>query len=209
MPEFYVLTLIAKIHLVKAHARGEFAAAIDDVRHLAKLYFTHEYLLSTMLGIALLNVTQNVATSLKEPFTAIESKEALLALRQRLFVSMYSINALAEPALAQTTAGAPRFVRCVLLTEQSYMRTVTSLPADADCWFENARFELAHPWQREEEDAFVALSPPAMLGGWIVHAVYPSGVRQLEKDLRAADQLPTDDGWARTESEYLGRLLRH
>lgn len=205
LPELLVLQRLSKIHLVKAHASGHFAEAVEDVRHLARLLFTQEYLLTSMFGIALLHITHNLAAKLGEDLEFPETKEELDALRRRLFVSYYSVIPLSPLAHAQNTPSAPRFVRCVTLTEQAFGRELSALPPDADCWFENARFELTHPWKGPELDSVAALSAPARIGGHIAFALID--LTSLRDQLLAADELPADDAWEGAVSEYLTRTM--
>ena len=133
------------------------------------------------------------------------TKEELDALRRRLFVSYYSVIPLSPLAHAQNTPSAPRFVRCVTLTEQAFGRELSALPPDADCWFENARFELTHPWKGPELDSVAALSAPARIGGHIAFALID--LTSLRDQLLAADELPADDAWEGAVSEYLTRTM--
>lgn len=208
LPNFVALQSLAKIHLLKGHANGHFAEAAAEVRHLARLLFTNEYLLTSMLGIAVINITHKLAQTLGEADEISETKEQLMDLRLRLFTATFSINRLVPPQLAESAPGTPRFVRCVVLTEQTFMSATTTLPTDADCSFENARFELAHPWKQNERAHLELLSLPAQLGGRVARALFASQLTELEEQLAAAEELPADDAWETAQSEYMSLLLR-
>ncbi len=207
LPNFLVLQSLAKVHLLKGHASGHFAEAAADVRHLAQLLFTQEYLYSAMFGIALLSITQHLAESLGEPDEFPLSKVQLADLRVRLFTSEFSISTLAPPATAQNTSTAPRFVRCVVLTEQAFMSVIKELPADAECSFEDARFELAHPWKQNEQAHLELLSGPAQLGGRLARVLFASQFVDLEAQLLEAEELPADGEWETGRSELTAHLL--
>lgn len=67
LPVLFVLQPLAKLHLLKGHADGRLDAAADDVRHLARLLFTAEYLLTAMYGAALLGIEQRITALLGAP----------------------------------------------------------------------------------------------------------------------------------------------
>lgn len=92
------------------------------------------------------------------------------------------------------------FLRCVGVTEEAFMNLAPSL--DDSCWFENARFDLAHRYRPPASaTAFDALSPPARLGGRIAHLLAPAWSAPMEMLLSDADELPATGQWHTAVSE--------
>ena len=85
------------------------------------------------------------------------------------------------------------------------MKRLTSLPDDPECWLENARYELKHPYQQPPEEPFEPLSTPAMLGGKLARVVGFNA--PLERQLVALQQLPATGQWSTATAPSLERLV--
>lgn len=204
VPRLLELQTLAKLHLLKGATGGRRAEAVSEVRHLAHLLFTGEYLVNVMVGIALIRIEHRLATVCGTP-NSLEPVR-FEAMKKRLFAMMYANNALLTADEPQWR-GEPRFFRCVAITELAFTRQLAALPDEPGCWLENARFELTRPYQPPEEAPFANLSTPAWVGGTIAHAVAPGWSAPLEAQLVAAERLPARGGWSIAASQSLERLL--
>ncbi len=204
LPNFFDLQNGAKLHLTRNEDREE---AAQDVRHLARLLFTHEYLVSAMVGLALLSIEARswelAGDAWSTPPLTDADREAV---RQHLFTALFGVNPLAPQALVESTVAAmPGFRRRLLLTEQSFARNLTALPESAGFTLENARWELAHPYVTSGGDPSPALTWPAAVGGAMVKRLAPERFAQLAILLNQADALPARGRWASGQSESMDR----
>lgn len=192
---------LAKIHMLKGVATNRRAESVAEVRHVARLLFSGEYLVNVMFGIALLRIEHRIAVVCGAP-TSLEPVR-LEALKKRVFAMMFANNELL--ATDAPWKNEPRFFRCTAITELAFMKRLPALPDDKECWLENARYELTHPYQQPPEDPFAMLSGPASLGGQLTHAL--SLKPELERQLLALQQLPATGQWSLATSPSLERLV--
>ncbi len=202
-PNFIDLQNGAKLHLIRNEDQEE---AAQDVRHLARLLFTHEYLVSAMVGLALLSIEARswelAGNAWSKPPLTDADREAV---RQHLFTALFGVNPLAPQEIVESTvSGMPGFRRRLLLTEQSFARNLTALSESAGT-LESARWELAHPYVTSEGDPSPALTWPAALGGAMVKRLAPERFAQLAILLNQADALPARGRWASGQSESMDR----
>lgn len=194
---------LAKIHMLKGVATNRRAESVAEVRHVAKLLFSGEYLVNVMFGVALLRIEHRISVVCGAP-TSLEPVR-LEALKKRVFAMMFANNELLTKPGEEAWKKEPRFFRCTAITELAFMKRLSPLPDDKECWLENARYELAHPYQQPPEDPFAMLSVPATLGAQLAHAV--GFKKQLENQLLAVQQLPATGQWSLATSQSLERLV--
>lgn len=206
VPRLLELQTLAKLHLLKGATSGRRAEAVNEVRHLAHLLFTGEYLVNVMVGIALIRIEHRLATVCGTP-NSLEPVR-FEAMKKRLFAMLFANNQLLRPARGEAPwRTEPRFFRCVAITELAFMKQLPSLPTEPGCWLENARYELNRPYQQPPEDPFIALSTPAYVGGRLAHALAPGWSTSLEAQLIAAEQLPSTGRWGDAGSQSLELML--
>lgn len=205
LPDLGALQDLAKLHLLLADDAEQ---AAQDVRHLAHLFFTHEYLLSAVLGVALLSIEEKAWESSEKRWSSPPlTKDDREFLRTHLVTATFAINPLAPASLSTATVEAlPRFRRCLLVTEQAFMQTRTELPAPEQCLFEHARWELAHPLEQPPAQSLGALSGPARAGALVVEWLAPERFAALAGQLDSADGLPAAGRWSSRQSERHERL---
>jgi hypothetical protein len=206
LPNLIDLQHAAKLHLLEA---DDPEAAAQDVRHLARLLFTHHYLMSAMIGIALLSVEAGSWEQSSSKWSLPPLSEAeRLAVRRHLFAAVYALSDLAPEALTRATIDdAPGFRRCVLFTESAFMRRLPRLPEANECALEQARFELEHPWVQPRPDDSALLSWPARAGGQLARYVLPARHARTCALLGSADGLPADDRWDELLNEAKARPI--
>ena len=192
---------LAKIHMLKGVATNRRAESVAEVRHVAKLLFSGEYLVNVMFGVALLRIEHRIAIVCGSP-TSLEPVR-LEALKKRVFAMMFANNELI--AIGEPWRKEPRFFRCTAITELAFMKRLATLPDDKECWLENARYELSHPYQQPPEDPFAMLSGPASVGAQLAHAMGLQ--KRLERQLLALQQLPATGQWSLATSQSLERLV--
>ncbi len=196
MPDFSQLMTLAKLHLVKGHADGRVNDAADDVRHLVKLLFTSEYLLSVMVGTALLSLERRLTTAMGAGRGVTRAQ--LGALRGRVFAAVYARYTVLDDVVATTHE--PRFIRCVALTEAAFMGKMTL--DEPTCWFENARFDATRPYLRGARgplDVAGALDVAAALGDAVLGVLAPDMCQRLREQLLGAAMLPDKASWRTLE----------
>jgi hypothetical protein len=108
---------------------------------------------------------------------------------------------------ASTIDELPGFRRCMLVTEQSFMRRRAELPAPLGCSFESALWELEHPWDQTRSASVESLSWPARAGAAFVKLVAPEHHSRLAELVQESDGLPANGRWAGRQSEFLDRIL--
>ncbi|MGV3625416.1 MAG: hypothetical protein ACO1OB_31690 [Archangium sp.] len=199
LPNLFPLQSMVKLHLEKAARAGTVEQAAVDVRHIVRLLFTNEYLVTAMFGTAMLAIENHYT---QRGFPSSDTG----ALRARMFAMMYAHNELIAAWVPPQTRTPAPFLECIWLTEGAFMRRDVRLDAPG-CDLSNARFELSHPWKQPDDEPFAALSLPGRLGGKIAHALAPGWNAQLERHLEDADQLPPDGEWESVTADSTLRLL--
>ena len=195
-----------KLHLLLA---VDAEAAAQDVRHLARLVITHEYLMSTMIGFALLSIEEKAWERSGKGWSAPPlTKAEREFLRLHFFTAAFALNPLAPVALTNSTVQAlPNFRLCMLETEQAFGRSRTELHPEEACSFEQARWELEHPYIQTPSERLEALSWPARAGAFIVKRAAPARYAELSGPLEEADALPAEGRWASRQSEFFDRVF--
>lgn len=196
----------AKLHLLLA---VDADAAAHDVRHLARLVITHEYMFSTMIGFALLSIEEKAWEHSGKRWSAPPLTRADREfLRLHLFTAVFALSSLAPAALSNSTVEAlPHFRLCMLATEQAFGRTRTELPLTDACSFAQARWELTHPYVQTPSERLEALSWPARAGAFIVKRAAPDRYAALSSVLEEADSLPAEGRWGSRQSEFYDRAF--
>ncbi len=204
-PEFLELQHAVKIHLVLASDRAQ---AAYDVRHLARLFMTQEYMLCTMLGFAMLAIEEKFWKDSGKKWIAPPLDEVEREfLRSHIFTVVFALNPLADPSLtASVIENSPSFRRRLLMTEQTFSTRRTELPQTIGFGFENARWEVAHPYAEASEGRTNILSEPARLGGLLVKQFARARYEAIVPSLEAADALPAAGRWDSRRSELQDRL---
>lgn len=194
IPDYAAIQQLAKLHLLKAQGADREGAA-EDVRHLARLLITTEYMVSIMVALAVLQIEQTYWEEAGQAWSRPPlDQEELARLRAHLPTAVAATNPLAPESARTEVLRVPGVRRCMHRTELAFGGRWIDV-STPECSLDSARWELAHPFVSQPRlTEFESLSVVARLGARMEETIVPARAARLARDLSAALAIP-DDGW--------------
>lgn len=195
-PSALELNAAVKLHLLTAEDREE---AARDVRHLARLVITQDYLLTFMVGTQLLSLEAEWWADQGRTWSEPPLGAADLELLRQHFVLLPMLDNPLAAELKPTRDAISGLRRRILETEACFAGRQTQSE------LEHARWELAHPLVLGV--GVELLSVPAQLGAAITRPFAPAWWAELAAQATAADGLPAGARWESRVPESTQRAL--